>query len=457
MLVLYNILLTLFAPLWVPWMLFRAWRRKEQPNWKERQGEFDITPRKDRKRVWVHAVSVGEVVASTPILRELRTQLPDHEIILTTTTSSGYQTARDTAKDLYDHLFYFPIDINRFMASAMQRVQPSVIAVMETELWPNFLWWAKVFDTKTLLINGRISDRSFKRSKSLKAFYKMMLKNVDHCLMQTQQDAERIKALGATSAEVMGNAKFDQAAKPVETNPEELRKELKLAANIPTLVIGSTRGEEEERFVIDALNILKAGQPNLQLQIIHAPRHIERTPDLVKLLQQNGIEPTLRSSESPSPATTLRGRSVNDEGVNGEGVSASQPSALSPQHYLILDTYGELDRVYSIADVVIVGGGFANLGGQNLIQPLAQGKPVLHGPHMQNFREVTEQADAVGAALRCETPQQLADALKALLSDESKRKQMGAAAKQLVAANLGASKRYAKAVAEVAAAFHAEN
>jgi 3-deoxy-D-manno-octulosonic-acid transferase len=450
MLLFYNLLLTIFAPVWVPWMLFRTWRRKEQPNWKERSGNFDVEPRKDHKRIWVHAVSVGEVVASTPILREIRALLPDYEIILTTTTSSGHQTARDTAKGLYDKLFYFPIDVNRFQAAAMQRMQPAVIAVMETELWPNFLWWAKVFDTHTLLINGRISDRSFKRSKGLKAFYKMMLKNVDRCLMQTEADAARIKALGAQTAEVFGNAKFDQAAMGVEVDRDKWFKELQLTPAIPTLVIGSTRGEEEEKFVIDAIKKL-----NRNLNVIHAPRHIERVPELVKLLQSNGIDPTLRSQLSSLSASDPNTQHPVPNTVTPQhrNTDPSQLSALSSQ-YLLLDSYGELDQVYSVADIVIIGGGFGNFGGQNLIQPLAQGKPVLHGPHMQNFREITEQADKAGAAKMCETPDQLAQAISSLLDNLDEQIKMGGAAKSLVIMNVGASRRYAEAIVEEVAAFH---
>lgn len=420
MLILYNFLLTIFSPIWVPWMLFRAWRRKEQPVWRERFGDFELEPRKDQKRIWVHAVSVGEVVASTPILREIKQLLPDHEIILTTTTSSGHKTARDTAVGLYDKLFYFPIDVNRFMAAAIQRAQPAAIAVMETELWPNFLWWAKVFDTRVLLINGRISDRSFKGSQGLKVFYQMMLKNVDRCLMQTEGDATRIKALGATSAEVLGNAKFDQAAQVADDSRDKWIKTLNLEAGVPVIVIGSTRGEEEEKVVVSALKLV-----DKPINVIHAPRHIERVPELVVLLKRNGFDAALRS--------------MNETGK-----------------YLILDTYGELDQVYSVADIVVIGGGFANLGGQNLLQPLAQGKPVLHGAHMQNFREVTEQADAAGAAKRCDTPEELATQIRSLLDSVDERARMGAAAKRLVQSNTGASRRYAEAIADEVHAFHNE-
>ena len=197
MFVLYNILLTLFSPVWVIWMWLRTRARKEQPNWAERTGNYDLKPDKSKARAWIHAVSVGEVIAVMPILAELRAKAPDCEIVLSVTTSSGHQTAREKAQGLYDLLVYFPIDVARFQLAAMQRVQPRVVAIMETELWFNFLWAAKVFDAATLLVNGRISDRSFRRSIRARFFYRALLSRMDRCLMQTQEDADRISALGA--------------------------------------------------------------------------------------------------------------------------------------------------------------------------------------------------------------------------------------------------------------------
>ena len=418
MFLLYNILITLFAPIWAPWMWLRTRVRKEQPNWSERFGNYELKPRKDRKRVWIHAVSVGEVVASMPILESLRAELPDHEIVLSVTTSSGHQTAREKAAGFYDHLVYFPIDVARFQLSAMQRVQPSVVAIMETELWMDFLWAAKVFDARTMLINGRISDRSFPRSRRLRFFYKVLLAQVDRCLMQSDHDVARIEALGASSAETFGNCKFDQALGALDADPVEWREKLGLDPEVPTIVIGSTRGEEEEKFVLDALEQLGIDG----LQIIHAPRHMERV-------------------EALSGAVRERFGSV---GLRSQG---------DRSRYLILDSYGELDQVYSVADVVIIGGGFDNLGGQNLVQPLALGKPVLHGPHMQNFREVAAAAVGVGASLICGTPNDLAARMRELLADPDRRAIMGAQASRLVKENSGASERYASAIAAEAREF----
>lgn len=409
MFLVYNLLMTVLAPLWVPWMWFRSRRRKEQPNWAERQGEVPVEYRKGAKRIWMHAVSVGEVIAAMPILKELRALLPDHEIVLSVTTSSGHQTAREQAKGLFDHLTYFPLDIPRFQLRAMQRVQPQVVAVMETELWMNFLWAAKTFDAHTMLVNGRISDRSFPRSMRLRFFYRALLAQLDEALMQTDVDRERIVALGARSAEVLGNCKFDQALEGLDADPAAWRSKLGIPEGRPVVVVGSTRGEEEEDFVLEALSGIDA-------TVVHAPRHLERVPDLA------------RKAAGRFGAAALRSK-----GEAGD--------------YLILDTYGELSSVYAVADVVVIGGGFANHGGQNLLQPLAHGKPVLHGPHMQNFRSVADAAVAAGASRVCTSPAELREALTELLDSPAERDRMGSAAQDLIERNRGASRRYAERIA----------
>ncbi|MBC8066589.1 MAG: hypothetical protein H7Y17_17295 [Chlorobia bacterium] len=392
-------------------MWWRARKRSEQPNWKERQGNIDLPARKDGKRIWFHAVSVGEVVASMPILREIKARLPDYEIVLSVTTSSGHQTAREKAEGLFDHLIYMPIDVARFQLSAMQRVRPSVVVVMETELWFNFLWAAKVFGARTLLVNGRISDRSFPRSKRIAFFYRALLKEMDRCLMQTETDAERIKELGGQNVEVLGNSKFDQAVEGIDADASQLRRDLGLSPDKITVVIGSTRDEAEEKYVVDELKPLMD-----RIQVIHAPRHLERS----------------------EPLSQYVATAVGAFGLRSQGETCG---------YMILDTYGELAKVYAVADIAIVGGGFSNLGGQNLIQPLAHGVPVIHGPHMQNFRDAADSAAHAGATIVCSQRGDLTRAVKDLMDHPDKREKMGESARNLIQGSLGASARYAGAIA----------
>jgi 3-deoxy-D-manno-octulosonic-acid transferase len=216
----------------------------------------------------------------------------------------------------------------------------------------------------------------------------------------------------------LGNSKFDQAAEGLSADRGRWQDELGLDHARLTLVIGSTRGAEEEDFVLDALE--KVGLD--KLQVIHAPRHLETAPALAANVSRRFGAAAFRSKGESGP-------------------------------YLILDSYGELSQVYSVADIVIVGGGFSNLGGQNLIQPLAHGKPVIHGPHMQNFRDVVEAAQKVHATIECRTSDELAGAIAKLVASPELRQDMADRAHELVVGSLGASTRYAEAIVEAAKAF----
>jgi len=403
----YNVLLTLFMPIWVPWMIWRTKKRKEQPNWAERRGSYPFQLTRKDETIWVHAVSVGEVVAALPILKCLRENAPDAKIVLSVTTSSGHETASTQAKDFVDYVVYFPIDMYLFQSSAMAHVRPDVIAIMETELWMNFLDVAKILGAKTMLINGRISDRSYPRSLKLQFFYESLLRRVDRCLMQSETDRERILRLGAKSAEVFGNCKFDQAAQV--TISRDWRTELAIPPGARVVVVASTRSEEEEDLVIAALK-------GFECYVIHAPRHIERAESIL---------------------AKVEGSARRSRGETGR--------------YLILDTFGELSEVFSIADLAIVGGGFSNLGGQNLIQPLAFGVPVLHGPHMQNFADVTAAALKAGASRECGTAEELRRTVQELMADDAKRAEMSEKALALIQASTGASERYARAILDALA------
>ena len=336
--------------------------------------------------------------------------MPDHEIILSVTTSSGHETAREKLVGIYDYLVYFPFDVPRFQVSAMQRVQPDLVLIMETELWMNFVWAAKTFGAKVALVNGRISNRSFDRSLKLRFFFHALLSYVDECLMQSDTDRDRIAALGARDSHVLGNCKFDQAVDGLDADPKAWRYELGLDPNRKTVVVGSTRGAFEQEFVAKALEIVGMDSIN----VVFAPRHLETASDALATL-------------------------------NAHGGSFVRRSAKQSGTHVLLDTYGELSLVYSVADLVIIGGGFDNLGGQNLLQPLAHGKPVLFGLHMQNFRDTSAMALEAGAAIACDSPESLADSVSEILGDENQARRMGAGAATLIATNVGASRRYARA------------
>lgn len=401
---LYNVLLIVTAIFWVPWMILRTWKRKQKPSWKERGGEYNIGPTRKQGRIWIHAVSVGEVIAARPILLELKRLLPEHEFVLTCTTSTGHSVAQPLIGNLIDYLFYFPIDIPKFCMAALTRVSPSVVVIMETELWLNFLTCAKAIGCVTCLANGRISDKSFSRARFFRFFYRAVFNKVDRALMQTELDAERARFFGVRTVSVFGNSKYDEAA---PADAVSIKK-----GELPLIVVGSARGEFEEDLIIEALKGVAA-------HIVFAPRHIERAQDIATKAERAGWQVGFRSKNENA-------------------------------QFLILDTFGELAGVYKIADLAIIGGGFAPLGGQNIIQPMAAGCPAICGPHMKNFREPFEEGRNAGAIRVASTSSELRNEVELLLRDKKLREQMGNAGKKLVAKNLGAAKRYANAIAEMA-------
>jgi 3-deoxy-D-manno-octulosonic-acid transferase len=416
MFILYNLLLTLLSPIWVPWMIWRSRKRNEAPNWKERSGNYqEIVLRRDKtkRRIWVHAVSVGEVIAAKPFLQQLRSLAPDCDIVLSVTTSSGHQTAREMEMPLYDSLVYFPIDVFKFTLRAMQWVRPDVMVIMETELWYNFLYSADVFRVPCVIVNGRISDKAYKTDLKVGFFFRSLFKFVSRCLVQTLTDKERFESLGATGVEVFGNTKFDEASSVVLVDPLVWREKLGIPVGKSVVVVGSTRSEMEEALVIDAFLALS------DVVFVHAPRHIESAGRIVELFQK----------KASSSGKTIGLRSKGESG-----------------DYIVLDTFGELGSVYSVSDVVVIGGGFDKLGGQNLIQPLALSKPVIHGPNMFNFRDVAAASVRAGASVICEDAEGVAKEIRGLLGDPTRRESMASAATKLIADNIGASKRYAEAV-----------
>lgn len=416
MFILYNLALTLLSPIWVPWMVWRARKRQEAPNWKERSGNYDgvVIPRdKGKRRVWVHAVSVGEVIAAKPFLSQLRQLAPDCEIVLSVTTSSGHQTAREMDMPLFDSLVYFPIDVPKFTLRAMQWVRPNVMVIMETELWYNFLWAADVFDVRTIIVNGRISDKAYKTDQKVGFFFRSLFKLVSRCLVQTETDKERFESLGAQGVEVFGNTKFDEATSVVAVDPAEWRAKLGIPEGKQVVVVGSTRSEMEEELIIQSFFAMT------NVLFVHAPRHVESAGRIVDHFQKH---------------LGATGKTI---GLRSKGESGD---------YIILDTFGELGSVYSVADVVIVGGGFDKLGGQNLIQPLALAKPVIHGPNMFNFREVAAESVRSGCSIICEDSQAVTSTILELLINPGKREEMANAAKNMIGHHVGASKRYAEAV-----------
>ena len=418
----YNLLLLISSPVTFVYYLWRIFvSKKSNESWRENLGALprfaDRAPGK--KLIWLHAVSVGEVVASLPIQDELRRLLPNAAILVTTITQTGNAMARKSAK-LADAIAYFPLDFPPFVNRALSRVKPDIIVVVETEMWPNFLSAAKRRGIPIVLANGRISDRSLQRGRRWRWLMSWAASNIDHCCMQTETDAERIRSLGARaeSIRVFGSTKFDQeGGRLPEEAVGELRADLGLPEGAPVFVAGSTNPGEEEP-ILAAFEEMRSGTKDLRLVI--APRQIERADEIQALVESRGLTCARRSR-----------RDTADSDV------------------LILDTFGELAAAYAVGEIAFVGGTLIPKGGHSLFQPVLQGKPVLFGPHTFKTRDMAQMAISAGVGFEVKDAGELAERAGGLLSDAELRAEIGAACDRLVMENRGASARCAKLIAEL--------
>ncbi len=352
------------------------------------------------------------------MVRELKSRCDDLRVVFTVITPGGYETACAHAGMLVDSVHYAPFDVPWAAARAVNAIQPDALVVMETEIWPNMLHFARKSGARAILINGRISDRSFPRYLIARGLFTWALGHFDRILTQTPTDAERFRAIGGEASRIaaVGNTKFDQEVKLLFARERaDVREALKLSESAPVLVIGSTRIPDEERILIRAYIRVCKSVPDLAL--IHAPRHVERAEEVVQLMRESGLEPVRKTQID---------------------------SAKGPVRQLVLDTFGELADVYAVADVAFIGNSLvAPGGGQNLLQPLAHGKPAVYGPHMQNFRDLASMAEEAGVGFRINSEDELVSALTMLLTEKEQRADLSEKARNLIASNRGASERYA--------------
>ncbi len=358
--------------------------------------------------VWIHAVSVGEVMAASPLLKKLRERYPGKSIILSTITDTGQKVAREIAPE-GTAVVYLPFDIPFILNNVLNRVKPELLIVIETELWPNLIRGFNEKGIPVLLLNGRISEKSFKGYKKVSRFMKKVLSDVDFFGMQGEEYADRIRQLGVDARRVvtLGNFKFDTIP------PSELplwTKELQG----PVIVAGSTF-EGEEELMTDVYLKLKEDFPNINLII--APRHPERFKPVEEMLKSKGVSFVKRSG-----IDSLKSRNVERGTLNG--------------FIVLLDTVGELSSVYGISDIAVIGKSFRGRGGQNPLEPAYWGKPIICGPHMENFPIIGEFYKE-GAAIRVRE-EDLLTKLKDLLRMPEKSKSIGSKARMLYNKNAGA-------------------
>ncbi len=413
--VIYLGLLVVFAP----WLIYRAVRSgKYRDGWSEKvKGKAPLRIG-DRPCVWFHAVSVGEVLLLKPLLRELARRRPGWDLVVSTTTQTGLAVARRTYPDLVT--FYAPLDFSWAARRAVARVRPTVLALVELELWPNLVWSVKQSGGRVAIVNGRLSHRSHRGYRRLRGPLGPTLRRLDAVAVQTEEYAERFVDLGVPrqKVRVTGSVKYDG----LETNRNNpvtlrLRRELGLSSAEVVFVAGSTM-DGEEAAALAAYRAARAEHPGLRLILV--PRHPERFDAVAAWLHREG-EAVARRSDPAS--------------FKAWGGDGSPP-------VILVDTVGELSAVWGLADLAYVGGSLRRgRGGQNMMEPAAFGAAILFGPHTENFRETVEQLLARGGARRVADAAGLAAALRDDLNDPEAAAARGAAGRSYVLAQNGAADR----------------
>ena len=421
---LYNILFLLGFVLSSPYYFWRMWRRG---NWRagfgERFANYDTKLKQaltNRQTLWLHAVSVGEVGLCTQLIKALEPRLPNAKIVVSTTTTTGMGELK---KRLPTHVskIYYPIDRRSYVARAQAVVHPSAIVLVEAEIWPNFIWRAKSQRIPLFLANARISDRSYRGYKRFSFLFRPLFAAFDGVGAQTETDAARLREIGCRPevVRVVGSMKFDAALAPNHRalNVPALLRQAGAKPGAPVLVCGSTH-DGEEALLGEIFLRLRQRIPDLFLVIV--PRHFERTREVERDLQSQGVKYVLRMDLSAAA---------------GDEASSAQADCL------VVNTTGELKFFYEHATVVFVGKSLTAAGGQNPIEPCALGKATIFGPNMQNFADVVSQFRAQDAVVQVADVQALETALLQLLTDPVRREHLGRNGLAVVRQNLGAIER----------------
>jgi 3-deoxy-D-manno-octulosonic-acid transferase len=427
MYVLYSVLIVAFFAVMSPVLIYQAVRyRKYIGSLPQRLGYLPVSFNLDAdESIWIHAVSVGEVLTARALLPALRERYPKLRLFLSTTTMTGQQIARNNLQYV-DEVFYFPFDLGFIVSRTLALVRPRLFIMMETEIWPNQLRACDRAGVKTMLVNGRISARSYPRYRLARPFFRRVLAHVDRFCMQSDESARRVVDIGADRdrVTVTGSLKFDSleipGTSPADRGSNRVLRYFRISPDRPVVIAASTlKGEEEA--VLDAFQRIRATMTNALLII--APRKPQRFDDVERLARRAGWNVARRSE--------LR--------VDAE-----------PRHdVVVLDTIGELAQLYQVATAVFVGGSLVDTGGHNILEPAVFGKPIIFGPYMQNFAEIAQTFLENGAAIQVRTARELEPALLELLGDPVRRARLGAAARALVEANRGARTKTLAAIAQL--------
>ena len=374
-------------------------------------------------RIWLHAVSMGEVTAATPVIEALQSAMPNAGIVLSVSTEHGYDLAcARLPSDIV--CIYAPVDFILSVRNAFRNIQPDIMVFVETELWPNWLMTARRMGVRTAVINGRISERAFRRYSRIRPLMKPVLNAIDAFSMIQDTDAQRILAIGADAdrISVNGNAKYDLLIRHTDSRiAPAMQRLFALNDDSPVFLAGSTRQSEED-IILDVYQKISPYLPGMLLII--APRHTERCNAIQRRIAARGLKYQLRTELEGTPRTAP---------------------------IVILNTMGELQAAYSIATVVFCGGSLVPLGGQNILEPAAWGKPVLYGPSMADFMDAKNILEASGGGIEVENGDDLAEKVRFFLTRPDHTRLIGNRARKAVEMNQGAARKHADIICSVLA------
>ena len=418
----YELLVLLGSLIYLPRAIWR--KRLPHRGWGMRLGHYPaevLQQLQGRDSLWVHAVSVGEVLAVQPLVRELAATYPQHPIVLSTVTATGFAVAQQRLGDVAVPVF-FPLDLRWCVRRAFQSLRPRLLVLVESELWPMVIRSAHARGIAVVVVNGRMSPRAFRRYRWVKPWMAALLRDVTLLLMQSDDDATRLRALGASpqQVQVVGNLKWEASLRS-RPSPQEIQataERIGLTRHDQVMVAGSThRGEEV--LLLRAVAQLRQVSPSLRCII--APRHVERVAEVERLIRQHGYAV----------------------------VRLSQAAAASKWDVGLVDTLGQLPQYYGVADVVIVGGSFIPHGGQNPLEAASLGKPIIFGPFMHNFAQIAQQLLSHEAARQVTDLEHLREALRECLTDRASAQAMGRRAQALAERAHGTCQRTLLAIQNV--------
>ncbi len=425
MYLLYSLLLTIGFVVLLPRFAIDALRtRKYVTGLRQRLGNLPKLPASDQPLIWLHCVSVGETEAARPLVRALSERFPSYRLVVSTTTVTGQQVAQRVFQKEAAAIFYFPIDWAWTVRRVLRTLKPSAVLIMETELWPNLLRTCRRQSIPVALVNGRISANSFRRYRLIRLFTARMLNNLTMAIMQSDRDVKRILELGMPRERTLssGNLKFDGAnSAGIDAN---LRSDIHSRfgfSESESLIVAASTHWPEEQVLIDAFKQVRQSEQGRRMRLLIAPRHPKRFTEVADLIADSGLSWARRSTPQTKEDATC--------------------------DVILLDSIGELRAVFPFADIAFIGGSIASHGGQNVLEPAAEGVCVITGPHTDNFAAIIQTLLSEGALVQLaevaisEAAKQLAVTIRELLNDETRRREIGQRAMAVCDSNRGATDR----------------